>query len=50
MTPAELQKDFDRFYEDFYMELCKYGHILEMHVSDQSPYSPFILQLERSQY
>jgi splicing factor U2AF subunit len=28
-----LQKNFDRFYEDFWIELCKYGHLMEMHVS-----------------
>ena len=33
MTKDELQKDFDRFYEDFYIELCKYGNLLELHVS-----------------
>ncbi|CAD6584010.1 MAG: hypothetical protein TREMPRED_003713 [Tremellales sp. Tagirdzhanova-0007] len=34
MTPQQLQADFDRFYEDFFIELCKYGHLLEMHVCD----------------
>ena len=33
MSGPELQADFDRFYEDFYIELAKYGHLLEMHVS-----------------
>ena len=50
MTPQQLQADFDRFYEDFFMyvsallhlsladnlgrDLCGYGHLLEMHVCD----------------
>ncbi|KAK1922186.1 splicing factor [Papiliotrema laurentii] len=34
LSKEELQKDFDRFYEDFYIELCKYGHLLELHVCD----------------
>ena len=35
ISKEELQKDFDRFYEDFYIELCKYGHLLELHVSGE---------------
>ncbi|KAL7424480.1 hypothetical protein Q5752_000164 [Cryptotrichosporon argae] len=34
MGPIELQAHFDQFYEDFYIELCKYGHLLELHVCD----------------
>ncbi|BEI84265.1 hypothetical protein CcaverHIS002_0408690 [Cutaneotrichosporon cavernicola] len=34
MTPEELQADFDRFYEDFFIQLCKYGNVQEMHVCD----------------
>ncbi|WVQ66647.1 hypothetical protein V865_002052 [Kwoniella europaea PYCC6329] len=34
MTPEQLQANFDTFYEDFYIELAKYGHLLEMHVCD----------------
>lgn len=33
ISKEELQKDFDRFYEDFFIELCKYGQLLELHVS-----------------
>lgn len=33
MGQAELQKNFDQFYEDFWVELCKYGNLQEMHVS-----------------
>ena len=33
MSQQQLQSDFDRFYEDFFIELCQYGHVLEMHVS-----------------
>ena len=34
MSKEELQRDFDRFYEDFYIELCKLGHVQEVHVCD----------------
>lgn len=34
LTPDQLQADFDTFYEDFYIELCKYGNLVEMHVCD----------------
>ncbi|RSH91401.1 hypothetical protein EHS25_009700 [Saitozyma podzolica] len=34
MSAEELQANFDRFYEDFFIELAKYGHLLEMHVCD----------------
>ncbi|WVN89278.1 uncharacterized protein L203_104499 [Cryptococcus depauperatus CBS 7841] len=34
MTNEELQADFDRFYEDFFIELAKYGNLLEMIVCD----------------
>ncbi|OCF34198.1 splicing factor U2AF 35 kDa subunit [Kwoniella heveanensis CBS 569] len=34
LTREELQANFDRFYEDFYIEMAKYGHLLEMHVCD----------------
>lgn len=34
MSREELQSNFDRFYEDFYIELAKFGHLLEMHVCD----------------
>ncbi|WVQ74366.1 hypothetical protein IAR50_003966 [Cryptococcus sp. DSM 104548] len=34
MSNAELQADFDRFYEDFFIELAKYGNVLEMIVCD----------------
>lgn len=33
MGQAELQRNFDGFYEDFWVELCKYGNLVEMHVS-----------------
>ena len=33
ISKEELQKDFDRFYEDFFIELCQYGNLLELHVS-----------------
>jgi splicing factor U2AF subunit len=33
MSAEELQANFDRFYEDFFIELAKCGHLLEMHVS-----------------
>ncbi|EOQ99466.1 hypothetical protein E3P89_02469 [Wallemia ichthyophaga] len=29
-----IQVDFDMFFEDLYMELCKYGNLLELHVCD----------------
>jgi len=34
MSPKELQDNFDKFYEDFYIELCKFGNLQEMHVCD----------------
>ncbi|EIW71908.1 splicing factor U2AF 35 kDa subunit [Tremella mesenterica] len=34
MTPEQLQQNFDNFYEDFFIELCKYGNLQEMHVCD----------------
>ncbi|KAL7415314.1 hypothetical protein BDY24DRAFT_382525 [Mrakia frigida] len=34
MTKQELQDDFDNFYEDMYMELCTFGHVLELHICD----------------
>ncbi|KAF9351627.1 hypothetical protein BGX26_010405 [Mortierella sp. AD094] len=30
----EIQEDFDNIYEDFFVELAKYGEIEEMHVCD----------------
>jgi hypothetical protein len=36
MSAEELQANFDRFYEDFFIELAKYGHLLEMHVSERA--------------
>jgi splicing factor U2AF subunit len=33
MGQAELQRNFDAFYEDFWVELCKYGNLVELHVS-----------------
>ncbi|TIB87880.1 hypothetical protein E3Q19_03499 [Wallemia mellicola] len=29
-----IQVDFDMFFEDLFMELCKFGNLLEMHVCD----------------
>jgi len=34
LTKAEIQEDFDNIYEDFFVELAKYGEIEEMHVCD----------------
>lgn len=34
MSAEELQADFDRFYEDFFIELAKYGNLQEMIVCD----------------
>ncbi|ORZ27125.1 splicing factor U2AF subunit [Lobosporangium transversale] len=34
MTKQEIQEDFDNIYEDFFVELAKYGEIEEMHVCD----------------
>jgi len=34
MTPEQLQKQFDEFYEDVFCELVKFGNLLEMHVCD----------------
>ncbi|KAI8899940.1 hypothetical protein BC833DRAFT_583768 [Globomyces pollinis-pini] len=34
LTKAELQTDFDLFFEDMFMELAKYGEIEEMNVCD----------------
>lgn len=34
MTPEELQKDFDLFYEDVFMELAQFGEVEEMCVCD----------------
>jgi splicing factor U2AF subunit len=33
LSKQELQSDFDRFYEDIFIEFCSYGHLLELHVS-----------------
>jgi hypothetical protein len=34
LTEKELQEGFDAVYEDLYCELAKFGHLLELHVSD----------------
>lgn len=34
MTEEEIQKMFDEFYEDFFVELAKFGTVIEMHVCD----------------
>lgn len=34
LSKQELQSDFDRFYEDIFIEFCSYGHLLELHVCD----------------
>lgn len=34
LTEEELQKDFDDFFEDMFVELAKYGRIEEMTVCD----------------
>ncbi|KAI1315244.1 hypothetical protein EDD11_001076 [Mortierella claussenii] len=34
MNRQEVQEDFDNIYEDFFVELAKYGEIEEMHVCD----------------
>ncbi|KAL7747752.1 hypothetical protein RI367_006875 [Sorochytrium milnesiophthora] len=34
MTPEQLQEHFDLFWEDFFIELAKYGEVEEMHVCD----------------
>lgn len=34
ITDAELQAQFDEFYEDMFCELAKYGELQEMHVCD----------------
>ncbi|KWU43247.1 RNA-binding domain-containing protein, partial [Rhodotorula sp. JG-1b] len=34
LSEAETQEQFDKFYEDAYCELVKYGNLLEMHVCD----------------
>ncbi|KAF9171537.1 hypothetical protein BGX21_007821 [Mortierella sp. AD011] len=34
MSKQEIQEDFDNIYEDFFVELAKYGEIEEMHVCD----------------
>lgn len=33
LTDRELQEGFDAVYEDLYCELSKFGHLLELHVS-----------------
>lgn len=33
LTERELQEGFDAVYEDLYIELSKFGHLLELHVS-----------------
>ena len=33
LTEKELQEGFDAIYEDLYIELAKFGHLLELHVS-----------------
>ena len=32
LTDKELQEGFDAVYEDLYIELAKFGHLLELHV------------------
>ncbi|KAI8361276.1 splicing factor U2AF subunit [Mortierella sp. GBAus27b] len=34
LSKQEIQEDFDNIYEDFFVELAKYGEIEEMHVCD----------------
>jgi splicing factor U2AF subunit len=34
VSKEDLQADFDRFFEDFYCGLAKYGNLQEMHVCD----------------
>ncbi|KAF9586344.1 hypothetical protein BGW38_006546 [Lunasporangiospora selenospora] len=34
LTKQDIQEDFDNIYEDFFVELAKYGEIEEMHVCD----------------
>ncbi|WFD32079.1 hypothetical protein MSPP1_003121 [Malassezia sp. CBS 17886] len=34
ITEEELQRQFNEFFEDFFVELCKYGELAEMHVCD----------------
>jgi len=34
MTEEELQKHFDLFYEDFFIEVAKYGEVEKMKVCD----------------
>ncbi|KAF9139343.1 hypothetical protein BGX30_008074 [Mortierella sp. GBA39] len=34
LSKPEIQEDFDNIYEDFFVELAKYGEIEEMHVCD----------------
>ncbi|KAF9287765.1 hypothetical protein BGZ68_001310 [Mortierella alpina] len=34
LSKQEIQEDFDNIYEDFFVELAKYGEIEDMHVCD----------------
>ena len=34
LNEEQLQEHFDLFYEDFFVELCKYGEVEEMNVCD----------------
>jgi splicing factor U2AF subunit len=34
VSKEDLQADFDRFFEDFYIGLAQYGNLQEMHVCD----------------
>lgn len=34
LSEEEVQKQFDEFYEDFYVELAQFGTLVEMHVCD----------------
>jgi splicing factor U2AF subunit len=34
LSDDELQAQFDEFYEDFFVELVKFGTVVEMHVCD----------------
>ena len=34
LTEKELQEGFDAVYEDLYCELAKFGHLLELHVTE----------------
>jgi len=34
LSAQELQDNFDQLYEDLYIELSKFGHLLELHVCD----------------